>query len=341
MNMLDIFNNDAFGVVSLTTGINLLPYEPKFLGQLLSWEADPINTTTAALEYEHGHIQVLATAARGSHQNTEHSNKRTLKAVQVPHVPQHSDLNADDILGVRAFGSSDQLETMAGKVSARLKQHQRNHDVTLEMHRAGAICGKIREPNGDVILNLFSHFGITETTLEFDWSASGGAIQAKCRDLTNLMEDNLQGTVHSGIVALCDDTWFRAMLTNTEIRDSYDRWQNGQFLRDGLPGRNELFSWGGISWYNYRGKVGNTSFLNADGETGGFCRFIPMGVDGLFRETMAPADYMETVNTLGKRFYAKQERMPFDKGIRFESQTNVLYVCTRPSALIKGTSAAS
>lgn len=340
MDILDIFNNDMFTVVPMSESMNLIPWEPKFLGQLLNWEADPIHTNVTAVEHEFGHITLLETAARGSHRAVEHGDRRSVRRIAVPHIPQHSDLNADDILGVRATGSATVLETMATKIAGRLKQHQRNHDVTLEMHRAGAISGKLREPDGTLILDMFDHFGITEQTVEFDWgSVVPGAQQLSCRAVVNLMEDTLAADVSSGIVGLCDDAWFALMLGNAEFRDSYDRWNNGAFFRDGAPLRNQLFTWNGISWYNYRGKIGARSFLDADGEVGGFCRFVPLGVPGLLKETMAPADYMETVNTLGKRFYASQERMPHNKGIKFESQSNVLYYCTRPSSLIKGTTA--
>jgi hypothetical protein len=56
----------------------------------------------------------------------------------------------------------------------------------------------------------------------------------------------------------------------------------------------------------------------------------------LFRTVYAPADYIETVNTIGLPRYAKQYPMPNDKGISLEMQMNALNYCTRPRVLIKG-----
>ena len=337
MDILDVFNQDAFSTVSLTTGINLIPHKPAMLGQLVNWEPEPIHTTTASFEYEHGQLKLLQTAARGSQGNNQKSNKRTLKKVEVPHVPHHSELLADDIVGVRAFGQASMLETWSQKVAQRLQQHQANHDVTMEFHRAGALAGRVLDADGSELLDLFSHFGVTEEVVTFDWtSTTAGDLQLKCKDVTDSIEDKLGGILHTGIVGVCDDLWFRAMYKNADFRNSWDRWNSGQFYRDGATPRDRLFTWGGISWLNYRGKIGNRSLLDGDGAASGFCRFFPVGVQGLFKEVMAPADYIETANTLGKRFYAKQHRMKYDKGVEFESQTNVLYVCTRPSLLIKG-----
>jgi hypothetical protein len=51
----------------------------------------------------------------------------------------------------------------------------------------------------------------------------------------------------------------------------------------------------------------------------------------------APADYIETVNTMGLPRYVKQYPMPNDKGIHIDTQMNVLSFCTRPLALLNGT----
>ena len=70
----------------------------------------------------------------------------------------------------------------------------------------------------------------------------------------------------------------------------------------------------------------------------GHAFFFPMGCPGLFIQRNAPADYIESVNTVGLPFYAKQERMVMDKGILIETQQNPLCLCTRPMTLVEGTS---
>ena len=49
----------------------------------------------------------------------------------------------------------------------------------------------------------------------------------------------------------------------------------------------------------------------------------------------APADYMETVNTIGLPLYAKQELMRMNKGVELEAQSNPLNLRTKPRAVIK------
>ena len=50
-----------------------------------------------------------------------------------------------------------------------------------------------------------------------------------------------------------------------------------------------------------------------------------------------PADYEETVNTIGLPRYAKQWPMENGKGRSLEVQTNALCMCTQPAALQSAT----
>lgn len=68
------------------------------------------------------------------------------------------------------------------------------------------------------------------------------------------------------------------------------------------------FLFGGAFGEEYRGKVGSQAFI-ADDEA----YLVPEGVADLFITRFAPADYMETANTLGLPKYAKQEGRRLDK----------------------------
>jgi hypothetical protein len=65
-------------------------------------------------------------------------------------------------------------------------------------------------------------------------------------------------------------------------------------------------------------------------------RFFPTGVPELFLTRFAPADYTETVNSIGYPRYAKQYPMPNGKGINLEVQMNAISLCTRPEVLRQG-----
>jgi hypothetical protein len=143
------------------------------------------------------------------------------------------------------------------------------------------------------------------------------------------MELALGSLVYSSIRAICSQTFFDSFINSVDVKAAYDKWQDGQFFRDD---QRKGFLYQGIYWEEYSAAIGATPFIPAN-----TCRFIAEGVPGLFKRYNAPADFVETVNTVGKPYYAKQEPMRFGKGVEIHTQANPLHVCLRPQTLIKGT----
>jgi len=93
------------------------------------------------------------------------------------------------------------------------------------------------------------------------------------------------------------------------------------------------FQYGGILFEEYRGSVGGVTFI-PDTEA----RFFPVGTPDNFDLYYAPANYVETVNTIGLPKYAKTAiDAQFQKYVALETQSNPLPICTRPRTLRKGT----
>ena len=64
---------------------------------------------------------------------------------------------------------------------------------------------------------------------------------------------------------------------------------------------------------------------------------LPVGVAGPFRQYNAPADFVETANTLGLPRSAKQAvDGQFARWVMLHVQSNPLPICTRPRVLIRG-----
>jgi hypothetical protein len=104
----------------------------------------------------------------------------------------------------------------------------------------------------------------------------------------------------------------------------------------GCPGSERQargsFEYAGILFEEYRGRVGSVDFTDASK-----AYFFPVGVPGLFRQYNAPADFVETANTIGLPRYAKQAvDQQFARWVMLHVQSNPLPICTRPRVLIKG-----
>ena len=337
--MLDIFNNDAFSVTSLTDAINELKYKPGRIGEMGLFAGSGVDTTTIAIEKKGDILTIVPPTPRGAPGTTIAKEKRDMRSLIIPHFEINDAVYAEEVQGVRAFGTDRQLETVMMKVGQRQQTHVINFAVTEEHARLGAIKGIVTYADGST-LNLFTEFGVTqESEIAFALGAPNpvdGDLRKKCAAIVRKMSDILGGVPFNGIHAFVGDDFFDALLSHPEVRETFKGWSEAQILREGYIGPNRssygIFEFGGIVWENYRGGViDGKTFIESDK-----ANFFPTGVPGLFKTAFAPADYIDTVNTIGQRLYTKQYRMQNDKGIHLDTQMNALQYCTRPKVLLRG-----
>lgn len=330
-SILDVFGGDAFKTISLTDSINALPYKPSRIGEMGLFAREGVNNTTIMIEEKDGLLTLIPTAARGAPYTYGRGTERVGRAFKVPHLPLNDRILAADVAGIRKFGSADEQEGVVEVVNNRLEVMRQSHEVTLEYHRIGAIHGEILDADGSsVIYNLFTEFGVTEVTFDWDLGNSTTEIRDKCIDTSVAIEDALGQAPFDHIHAFCGLTWFKKLIAHTKVKEAYARHLNGEMLRND-PRKG--FEFAEIIFERYRGKISGNSFVDTDQ-----ARFFPVGVPNLFKTYDAPADFIEAVGTLGLPYYAKQERMKFDKGVELHTQSNPLCICTRPKVLVEGTS---
>jgi hypothetical protein len=137
------------------------------------------------------------------------------------------------------------------------------------------------------------------------------------------------------VFALAGDTFHHQLVTHPTVTATYANWQAAVNLRGDtrMP-----FEFGGISWLRYHTRPKAKAARGGNPMIGDkVARFLVAGVPGLYITRFAPADYEDTVNTMGLPRYARQYPMPNGKGRNMEIQTNPLNMCTRPEALISAT----
>lgn len=329
--ILDVFNSDAFGMVSMTRSINKLPYQPKRLGEMGLFDSVGIRTRTAVIEEQDGVLELLPSVPVGTTPNIGKNEKRKVHAFAVPHLVQERQITAESIEGVREFGSESRLQTVAGEVNRLLERMKRNHEATEEWLRIGAIHGNIIDGNGSTVLaNLFTVFGVSEVTVDFVLGTDTTKVGNKCLEVLDAVEDALGDASYDHVHALCGRDWFRAFTSHPEVKYAFQYWQESKMLRDDPRAG---FEYKGIIFEQYRGKVGANAWINT-----AQARFFPVGVPDLFVTSYAPADFVETVGTTGLPMYAKQAvDAEFQRFVKVHTQSNPLPLCLRPKCLIKGT----
>ncbi len=325
---IGIFEDDAFSVSSLTTAINEQEYLPGRISSLGLFEEEGVTTLTVQIEKDGDTLALVPAGERGTSGLVVGGSKRVLIPFNTVHLPQRFSIKADEIQGIRAFGTQGELQAVQDVVNKRLAKARRQLDVTHEFQRMGAIKGQVLDADGTtILLDIYTRFGVQRQSMPMEFANPDTLVQVKCVEALDMQEDALGSVTSSGSRGLCGKTFWSKLIAHPSVVDTYKATLQAAALRG--DGR-ESFDFGGVTWERYRGKVAGVAFI-ADDEA----RLVPEGVPELFKSAFAPADYMETVNTLGIPYYSKIELMPFGKGVDGEAQSNPLHLCTRPRAVIR------
>ena len=324
---IQIFNDEAFSVSSLTAAINEQEYVPGRIGSLGLFQEEGITTLTVQIEKDGDTLALVPAGERGTSGLVVSGSKRNLIPFNTVHLPERFTIKADEIQGIRAFGTRSELQSVQDVVNKRLAKARRQLDVTHEFQRLGALNGKIYDADGKtVLLDLYERFGVQRQRMPMELAKPETDFRVKCGEALDMQEDALGSVTSSGSRAFCGKNFWNAMLKLKEVKETYLNTQQAASLRGDA---RESFDYGGITWERYRGKIAGMTFVHDDKAL-----LIPEGVPDLYISVFAPADYMETVNTEGVPYYSKIEPLPFNKGMAGEVQSNPLHMCTRPLAQI-------
>jgi len=340
---LDIFNQNAFSVTTMALGMREIKYVPSYIGALGLFRTSTIDTLDFTIEKDADqNIFIIGSSPRGGVGQTFGKNRRTLRKLPVPHFQVDDAIYADEVQSVRAFGDAIATERLVDRISRRAGEVSNSFALTEEYHRLKVVTtGQMLDKDGTVLFDYYAEMGESApSVIDMDLdnaSPARGALRIKCAAIVRQMAQALDGIPYSGILALCGDAFWDQLVTHSEVEKTYINWSAAQDMRGnliqmnstttGIYGAMSLFD---IQWVNYRGGLSVGIGTND-------CYFIPLGTPDLFKTVYAPADYIETVNTMGQRLYSKVYRMQNDKGMNMEFQSNVIHYCSRPRVIIHAT----
>jgi len=330
--MNNVFNIPAFSMAALTSAINIIPNRYGRMEALNLFPAKPVRTRQVIVEEQNGVLNLLPSMPPGSPGTVGARGKRTVRSFVIPHIPHDDVVLPEEVQGIRAFGSETEMESVAGVMARHLETMRNKHSITLEHLRMGALKGVILDADGSVLYDLFDEFDITPQTIAFDLGNAGTNVKAKCLATLAAIEDNLKGEFMTGVHCLCSPEFFAALTGHAKVEKAFENWQQGAILINDV---RRGFTYAGITFEEYRGQAtdptGTTRRFIAAGEAHAF----PLGTVDTFGTYFAPADFNETVNTIGQTLYAKQEPRKFDRGTDLHTQSNPLPMCHRPGVLVK------
>lgn len=318
-----------FSLETLTATINEIPHVPTQLGDSGLFTYQGIATLTVDIESDGYTVNVVPTGPRGAPGTEMGRKNRKVRTLKVAHIPMSDAVLADEVQGVRAFGTTDQPEPAQNRLNEVLALGRMKMDYTLEYHRVGALKGIVLDADGSTeILNLYTEFGVAQNTFDFDLDTATTDVRTKCDEVLELIQDELGGVMMTGAIAWCGKDFFRKLIGHKSVKETYLNQAQAAELRGAIPQSIEI---GGITFRRYRGMVNGQHLIGVND-----CYLVPTGVPNLLIGRFAPAPYIETVNTLGLPMYAKGIERRNNTGWDLEMNSSPFHASTRPRAIVRG-----
>ena len=361
-NIADVFNSDAFGVVSLTKNINNIPYTPSTIEAMGIYEGDTgstgestgepttdestdvgggggagIDTQQLAVVNNNGLLQLIPAAALGTMPNFQITDPSDIRYITVPHLPLNDSVLAHEVVPKVSFGdtvSGVMTETaLRNTIEMALTKKQqlmvKNHRLTWEWMRVQSLKGVLLDANGtDVIYDWFTEFGINKKTIT--WTAATlGDIDRVCDEINAHMADVLGQDSHTGITIFVGNQFMTELTKDPSLNNGFIRLNEGAFYRENYVYGS--FHYKGIDFVNYRGTLGGIPYF---ADTEGIA--VPRGTNAFIRRN-APGDLLEAVGRDGLPMYSAREMKKFGLGWDLHSQSNPIFMAQRPGVIVEVT----
>lgn len=339
MLSMNVFNQDAFSATSLSAAIDKLDYVPDYLGAIPNlFIPDPVRTTEIWIEDRTTGAVILPFSPRGTPPHQTSGDKRNARPFSTLRFSDASRIHASELFAIREFGSEVSLKTLMGEVSRRQFKMKRNFEVTKEYHRLNLITqAKVLDSDGSTKVDWAAQFGqtvpsaVTFTLTTYD---QNGGIRKSCNAVRRSMLRALKGVgVVRDVIAICGDNFYDALISNKEVRETYQFAMKAQELQNGVGQVFDSFRYGNILWVNYRGSDPDDANSTAVGVNTDHAYFVPVGAD-IFRWALSPGESFAHLGQLGQDTYSRvvtdKDR---DEWADIEAYSYPLPICTMPQAL--------
>lgn len=320
-----------FTVQNLTLAINKSKVAKTRIAELGIFEEKGVTTTSVDIEFKDGKLIIVGEKERGEQGDSLSKADRTIKPFKCVHLPVTGNIKADDLQDVRAFGEEfgngtggERWDEVISEETTRMRQ---SIELTIEMMRIGALKGQVIGKAGNVIHDLFAEFGVAEADAknEIDFSAAKG-VRNQLAEALRTSKKHQAGVKATNYRVLCSAVFMDKLLEDEGFRKAQERYQDSRAFREDV--RSGIF-WDGMFFEEHTEELPDGTLMIAEGAA----LLVPENNKGLLVTRFAPANYAETVNTMGLPLYSAGEMQDFNKGVDLEAQSNPLNVCTSPLAV--------
>jgi len=328
--IINPFAAGGYTLADMTRAINILPNLYSRLNQMGLFRFEGITQRSVILEQREGVLSLLPSAPLGSPATVGSRENRSMRSFAVPWIPYDDVILPGDIQGVPALGAGDTADPLVGIMTRKLTLMRNKHAQTREYMEVNALRGIAKDGAGVTLYNYFIEFGITQTSVDFVLGTTGTQVQQKVRTVIRDLETNLKGEAMTSVHALVSPEFFDKLIGHSATKTAYQYYSatGAQPLREDVR-RN--FPFAGILFEEYPAVFTLSGGTVERAIPAGEGIAFPMGTMDTFTTYGAPANMIETANTIGLPLYARQLVRERGDGIDLLTEASILPVNKRPA----------
>jgi len=301
------------------------------------------STNAIVFDVNKHNITLLPQVNRGDHSFTDGKERDVdTFALKLAYFKHHDRLTAEDIQDWRQPGSMEQ-ETYARSFAEKITDMRMAADQTKEYMKLQAFKGVFKTPDGKVVADMFTEFGVTQKTIDFALGTASTNIDGKIAELKRYIASNIkQGGSINGVEVLVDPSFYDKLINHPSIKTAYQYYLNSgaQRLRDDLA---QYMSWGVMDFFEHRGirfisydatfnLPNGTTEAGVATDTG---HAFGLGARDLFRAYAGPSNKLSQANQPGQEMFVRTYLDERDEYVDFEQEMAPLYFCTSPASLVR------
>jgi hypothetical protein len=330
---------------TLSKEMELIPVSANVSVDLGLFRSEYLNTDTLQIARTTNNDYALTDVPWGTRVKNHLLGGKGVLTLSVPHFGGEDAILPRDVKG--KFDWEDLVSTtrpqtvqrFVARKMAAAKRTIANTWMKAEMQLINS--GTAYAPNGTVVVNYFTEFGVTQSSLALTLSNQNLDPKPAIKAITRNIQDNFQGGfVPSRFVGLCDRAFFDALEGHAFVRDAVKHFEQDQSVeiltqRLGTKGYNldaryEVLNFGGVTW-----------ICAANGEiTANEARVFPVDVPDMFVKFFAPSEEnFDIVNQEALEAYYFEYMSTRRDRVDIHYETNVLCATMWPKALVRVTMA--
>jgi urease accessory protein UreE len=344
MNIRDYFN--GFKNADFVDGITNTPLQYGYINSQNMFDVRSTNQTAIIFDKDASTATLLPQVNRGSKASTEQKERAADTFAMKLAYFKHSDrITGDDVQAWRKVGSTDN-ETLARVTAEKLADMRLAWDQTNEYMKLQALKGIFKTPEGTVVANMFTEFGITQTSTDFLLGTATTNVDQKIRQLKTSVFKGLQnGGALQGVEVAVDPLFFDKLISHPNMKTAYQSYVNNgkQLLRDDLSnytkyGIMDSFNFRGVNFISYDATFNLPNGTTEEAFAASTGTAYASGARDLFRGYSGPSNKLSEANMGGQEVFMRTYVDPKDEFVELELEAAPLFFCTRPASLIAVTS---